>query len=521
MSRLRPIVALAAAGMLALSACGAEGGTTAAKAPTDRVLRLSFLQDIGQPPDPDVFYAGQGLLMTENVYEGLLQYAPGSSTNKITGLLAEKWTGSKDNTTFTLQLREGVRFHDGTPFTSAAVKASFDRRLAVNQGPAYMVADIASVTTQGDHGVTIKLKHPDSSFLDYLAAPYGPRMLSPTVLKEHAGKDHAQTWLQTHDAGTGPYTLADARVGSHYALKAFDGHWGAKPYFTTVDLPVVNDGATQQLQFDKGELAAILHDLSISAAQSYQKKTAIKSYSLPTMQSIFLYVNPKAGFLTTESARATLLQAVNRDAISTAFTGRGTKAAQAYPPHMIADGLATQNVAYQPSALQSLATSLPPGQKALTIGYDSSSSDLQLISNLISAQLRPLGIAAKVQGYPTSQIFGWPANAKGAPALLVAGGWPDAAPPYTWAHINYGEGGGLNYLRCTVPEIDKLLEKGKETGDPAIFSQVGQLSNSSGCWYNLLTLDDFMVAQPWLKGVEQAHVMAAPFSLNLAALSVG
>src|SRR5205814_1489502 len=134
-----------------------------------------------------------------------------------------------------------------TPFTSAAVRPSFDRRLAVNQGPAYMVADIASVTTQGDYQVTIRLKHPDSSFVDYLAAPYGPRMLSPTALKQHAAKDHAQTWLRTHDAGTGPYTLTDARVGSHYGLSAFAGYWGAKPYFTTVDLPVVNDGSTQQL----------------------------------------------------------------------------------------------------------------------------------------------------------------------------------------------------------------------------------------------------------------------------------
>ncbi len=61
--------------------------------------------------------------------------------------LATKWSASPDNKTFTLTLRDGVNFHDGTPFTSAAVKPSFDRRLAVNQGPAYMVSDVASVAT--------------------------------------------------------------------------------------------------------------------------------------------------------------------------------------------------------------------------------------------------------------------------------------------------------------------------------------------------------------------------------------
>lgn len=515
-------LAVAVAGLLAVSACGSDsGGGKASKPPTDRVLHLSFLQDPGQPPDPDVYYAGQGILLTTNTYEGLLRYAPGSATPTITGLLAEKWTASKDNKVFTLTLRKGVKFHDGTPFTAAAVKPSFDRRLAVNQGPAYMVADVASVTTKGDYEVTIKLKESDAGFLDYLASPYGPRMMSPAVLKEHAGKDHAQAWLRTHDAGTGPYELTDARVGSHYALKAFPGYWGARPYFTSVDIPVVNDGATQQLEFDKGQLAAVLHDLSISAVQAYRKKTSIRSYSLPTMQSIFMYVNPHQGMLASQANRTALLQAVDLNAIAKVFAGRGQKATQAYPPHMIAGGLAAQNVPYGPAALTTLAKSLPAGQKTLTIGYDTSSSDLQVIANLVSAELRPTGVTARVQGYPTSQIYGWTSNPKGAPEVLITGGWPDAAPPYTWAHINYGKGGGLNYLGCTVPALDKLLTQGKVTGAPATFSQVGTLAVQSGCWYNLVDLDDFMVAQPWLKGVEQAHAVTNPFSLSLAALSAG
>ena len=60
-------------------------------------------------------------------------------------MLATSWTASPDNKIFTFKLRQGVTFHDGTPFTSAAIKASFDRRLAVNQGPAYMVSDVASI----------------------------------------------------------------------------------------------------------------------------------------------------------------------------------------------------------------------------------------------------------------------------------------------------------------------------------------------------------------------------------------
>ncbi|MDT5013845.1 MAG: peptide/nickel transport system substrate-binding protein, partial [Mycobacterium sp.] len=185
-TRMKAIAAIGAAAALVLAGCGGSdsGGGAPSAAPTDKVLHLSFLQDPGQPPDPDIFYAGQGLLLTVNTYEGLLQYKSGTEKPELEPLLATEWTKSPDNKVFTFKLREGVKFHDGTPFTSAAVKASFDRRVAVDQGPAYMVKDVESVTTQGDYGVTITLKAPNSAFLDYLACPYGPRMLSPEGLKK-------------------------------------------------------------------------------------------------------------------------------------------------------------------------------------------------------------------------------------------------------------------------------------------------------------------------------------------------
>jgi hypothetical protein len=58
-------------------------------------------------------------------------------------------------------------------------------------------------------------------------------------------------------------------------------------------------------------------------------------------------------------------------------------------------------------------------------------------------------------------------------------------------------------------------------GSAQTFSQIGVLSVATGCWDNLVNQDDFMVAQPWLQGVAQAHVVTYPNSLNLFALSAG
>jgi peptide/nickel transport system substrate-binding protein len=516
-------IAVLATAALALAACGNSSGGGAGKgtAPTGHVLHLSFLQDPGQPPDPDIYYAGQGLLLTTNTYEGLLTYKGGTATPTLEPALATSWTASKDSKVFTFALRKGVSFHDGTPFTSAAIKASFDRRAAVNQGPAYMVSDIASVTTQGDYAATITLKHSSSAFLTYLACAYGPKMMSPTGLAAHKGSDNDQKYLTTHDLGTGAYTLTGAEVGSKYQLKAYDKYWGAKPYFTTVELPVVTDSSSQQLQFNNGSLAMILHDLPSSAVGSYLSNKKINSYTLPTMMSEYLYANPSKGLLSSQSIRQALLKAVDVDAVvKQAYVGRGTKAEQVYPSNMMAAQFAKQNISYDTSALKSALSSVPADQKTITIGYDSSQPDNQIVSNLISAQLAPLGLTVKVQAYPTSEIFGWVGNPKKGPDLLATLGWPDAPSPYTWAHISFDDGAGLNYFNCSSPQASALIAKSLITGTDADFSAAAQSASQTGCWLNMVNVTDFMVAQPWLKGVEAAHVVSNPNTVVLAKLSV-
>jgi peptide/nickel transport system substrate-binding protein len=522
----RSTVAMAGllAGALVLAACGNSSGSGGPPnaAPTDHALKLSFLQDPGQPPDPDIYYSGQGLVLTTNTYEGLLTYKTGTPTPTLEPALATSWTESPDHRTFTFQLRQGVTFHDGTPFTSAAIKASFDRRLAVNQGPAYMVSDVASVTTNGDYAATITLKQSNAAFLAYLACAYGPKMMSPTALKANAGSDNAQTYLTTHDIGTGAYTLTDAQVGSHYALKAYDKYWGTKPYFTSVDFPVITDASAQQLQFNNGQIAAILHDLPSSAVASYLGNKKYASYTLPTMMSDYLYLNPSKGILAAQQNRQAVLKAIDVEGlVKQAYFGRGVKATQVYPANTMASQYGTQQIGFDSSALKTIVASLPADQKTLTIGYDSNSTDNQLVANLISAQLGSVGLTAKVQSYPTSQIFGWVGNPDGAPDMLATLGWPDAPPAYTWAHISFDADGGLNYLHCSSPEASKLIAEGLSTGSDQTFSDAAQSASQTGCWMNMVDVSDFMVAQPWLKGVENAHIVSYPNTLLLSALTVG
>jgi peptide/nickel transport system substrate-binding protein len=518
------LVSLAAAPVLSVAT---SSPAAAASFPTSHTLNLSFLEDPGQPPDPDVYYAGEGLLLTRNLYQGLLQYKADTPKRVLEPELATSWSVSKNGLVYTLQLRHGVLFHDGTPFTSAAIAPDFARRTAVDGGPAYQVADVASVTTPGPYTAVITLKTPNTAFLDYLASPYGPVMESPTALAANAGSDNDQTYLETHDIGTGPYTLTEAKVGVMYQLKAFPQYWGPKPYYTTVNLPVIDNLSTEEIEFNGGQIDAILHDLTTSAIAQYTKNPKVSVYNLPTLESETAYVNENKGFLTSKQDRLDLIEAINTQAlVAGVFPGRATVPKQAGPNGLLPPQDGKQNIPYDPSKLQKLVKKLPSSEKNFTVGYDTGAPDDQLLAEDIGAELQADGLSTKVVGYQTSEIYGAVGSASTAaqasqPNMLIDYFWPDTYNTYTWTHINFDPSGGLEYLSCNVPGEAALDNTAVETGSDAAYNKVVENAVSSGCWLNIADKDDTMVAQPWLKGIPQGHIVADPEMLELAALHPG
>jgi peptide/nickel transport system substrate-binding protein len=440
--------------------------------------------------------------------------------------LANSWSISNGGLTYTFQLRQGVLFHDGTPFNSSSIQPSFQRRTAVNGGPAYMVAGVASVQTPSPYTAVINLTAPNTAFLDYLASSYGPMMESPTALAAHAGTDNDQTYLQTHDIGTGPFTLTQAKVGVSYQMKAFPQYWGKKPYYTTVNLPVIDNLSTQEIQFNSGQLAGILHDLTAPAVAQYRSSSAATFYSLPVLEEEGVYVNEHTGFLTSQTNRQALLQAINSKAIvAGVFPNRATVPTQASPSGLLPAGFGKQGISYNPGAFGAVVRGLPSAQKQLTVGYDSGAPDDQLVAEQIAAELQALGLTTKVVGYQTSEIYGWVGSAQLAatkgPDILVYYVWPDAYNAYTWNHITYDSTGGLQYLTCSVPGIDATDTQAVTTGSNALYNSAVQAAVRQGCWLNVANRNDAMVLQPWMKGVNQAHVVAMPWALLLNQLYPG
>jgi peptide/nickel transport system substrate-binding protein len=474
-----------------------------------------------------VYYAGEGLLLTRNMYQGLLQYKAGTAKRVLEPELATSWSVSKSGLVYTLQLRHGVTFDDGTAFTSAAIAPDFARRTAVNGGPAYQVSDVASVATPSPYTAVITLKTPNTAFLDYLASPYGPVMESPTALAANAGSDNDQTYLETHSVGTGPYELTAAKVGVSYQMKAFPQYWGPKPYYTTINMPVIDDLSTEEIEFNDGQIDAILQGMTTSVIAQYTRSSKVAFYDLPSLQSETAYLNENKGFLTTPARRIDVLEAINlKSLVPGIFEGRGTIPTQAGPANIIPSQFGKQNYPYNPSKLKALLKTLPASEKNFTVGYDTGTPDDQLLAEDIGAELQSDGLPTKVVGYQTSQIFSWPGSISSAqgpstPNMLIMYFWPDTYNTYTWTHINFDPSGGANYFSCTVPNEASEDSAAVASGSNTEYNKAIETAVDSGCWMNLVDKDDAMAVQPWLKGVSASHIVADPEMLNLATLHPG
>jgi peptide/nickel transport system substrate-binding protein len=519
-------VALAAALALFAAACGGTasdssspaGGSTASGSST---LRTAFVADM-QVPDPDIFYETEGNQVVMSTYEGLVRYQQTPPTNAIAPLLAEKWEKSADGKTYTFHLKPNVKFADGTPMDSAAAKVSFERRTKVNQGPAYMLAEVASYATPDPLTFVVNLKRPVSAFMDYLAAPYGPKLQSPTALTKYAkGGDSAQGYLKTHSIGTGPYYIKEFTLGQRYVLAANPNYWGSKPKITTIEIDIVPDLSTQQLKLEGGDLD-ILHALPATTTHQFDKKSGFQVIAIPSLQKTVVKVDPNKAPFNDITVRKAFRAAIDRTKLtSDVFGDLGTVSTQMPPAGMLPAGVGLDKWSYDPSLLPAAARTA--SSKSVSIAYAIGQVNDQRIAEALQKILADGGFNAKVTPLTIAQFFALRDQPEAnVPNLLVETANPDAAQPDTYMRIFYNTGGFLNYLKGGTKAADAEMDRGLYTNDPAVttaaFGHAAELLSESATFITIADVKGTFVATNKLKG--WTSTAAAPISLNFQAATL-
>src|SRR5262245_32416570 len=177
-------------------------------------------------------------------YNTLLRTDPTDRTGtKIVGDLAESWTIAKDGRTYTVKLRRGVKFHDGSELTSRDVKASYDKIIFPPDGVAsdrkgeYL--DVEAVQAPDPYTVVFRLKWPSGAFLSSLASPWNWIYKADILAKD-------MRWYEKNVMGTGPFIFVEHVKGSHWVGKKNPNYWDkGKPYLDGFRALFIKDSAAQ------------------------------------------------------------------------------------------------------------------------------------------------------------------------------------------------------------------------------------------------------------------------------------
>jgi peptide/nickel transport system substrate-binding protein len=259
-SATKPATAANTSASASTAASSASAQTTAAGQPvTGGILKTTRNQTavaFGYPPK----IQGSDADFVTPVFERLLSVGEGGAFKPE---LALSWEISADGKTITFKLRQGVKFHDGTPFNAAAVKFNYDACIAPNP---VVLSGIASVEAVDENTVKINLSTADNLVLYNLASAFPAYIASPTAIQKN-GVD----WATTNPVGTGPFKMTkyDRNVGLTYAKNA--DYWEkGLPYLDGMEYLTIADAMTSMASFKKGEINQ-LWNASTTVAEQLKK----------------------------------------------------------------------------------------------------------------------------------------------------------------------------------------------------------------------------------------------------------
>jgi len=195
-------------------------------AQTERVLRIS----VDRTPllDPARSAGTAGNITMINIYDMLV--FP-SKDGSVVPYLAKSWEVDDDNVTYTFHLRKGVKFHNGDELTAEDVVFSMERVLALGEGFAYVFTGVVEDVVEVDkYTVKFIINKPFGAFVDTLARFY---VLNKQQVLENIASgpygdmgDYGKEWLQSNDAGSGPYMVKEIVQQGYVYLEQYDEYWG-------------------------------------------------------------------------------------------------------------------------------------------------------------------------------------------------------------------------------------------------------------------------------------------------------
>lgn len=304
-SRRAACVAAAAVAAMLLAACTTTGEPGGEKGGTFTIAIGVDLDTV----DP----AQQTTTTVQNVIDYALETLTElDKEGKTTPGLATKWETSESGKELTLHLREGVKFHDGTPFDAEAVKFNLDRirdpKIKVPIGGAFKV--IESVEAVDKATARLHLKYPDPSLVSNLAVTTSA-IISPTSATKEGNK--YENIIKP--VGTGPYAFKSFTKGDKAVFEKYADYWGKKPYYDTVEFRIIPEGNSREAALRSGEADLIMNP-PVTDIEALKNDPKIEVLKAPSDRAIFVAFNNSKPPFNNADVRRALNYAVDKKSIA-------------------------------------------------------------------------------------------------------------------------------------------------------------------------------------------------------------
>jgi len=448
-----------------------------------------------EPPtlDPEASPSAVTYQIIPDVTESLLYQG---LDGKIVPWLAAAYKVSPDGKSFTFTLRSDAKFTDGTPVDAEAVKWNFDRVVNPNYRAGSALAALsgyAGSTVVDDHTVRVDFKAPFAPFLSYTAA--GTLALVSPKATQAQGND-----VNLKPVGSGQYVVSEYVLKDHIILTRnadynrrppWSDHQGPA-YVNTIVWKFIPEAGTRVTTVESGE-TQMISGLSIPSAtlahMATEKTLRIERYPYPGAPRIWL-LNVKMAPTNDLKVRQAINYAVNRPAIvDSIFKGLGTPACAPLTLQTLADKALCNVYPYDPKKAAQLLDEdgwrMGPNDirekdgKPLTLTINSinyGSGNLPEIE-LLQGQLLAIGIDARIksQARPPWYEDNYHCATNG-PVMFLRSTDPDGLFAL-FSSVNVGS--NFNWSCYASPDMDKLLQQGRETYDPAkrraIYDQIEKI----------------------------------------------
>lgn len=426
------------------------------------ILKADLIFGPDKNLDPAYKYTGW-YLREAGIYETLFAY------DSDMNLVPELATGYErvSDTEWRIQLRQGVRFHDGSMMGADDVIYSIQRVLDPSNSRHNEYGFIESVEKAGDDAVLIRTKEP--------YAPTIASLTDPLVSVVRPGVD-----LNTTPVGTGPFRFESYENGVRLEVKRFDDYWGGAAKLEGAVINYVSDPMTRALQLEGGDVE-ISRGFPQTEVSSIEGRSDLDLLQRETLRSYFLYVNMKRAPFDDPKVRKALNYAIDRqEIVDTALEGIGGVPAVGVFPSVLPWSANDDLSAYAHDPEKALALLSEAGIKDvdkdgwldfkgaplnITIKTYTKRAENKPSAEVVASQLQEIGIRSQVQILESGALSDDMTAGNYDLALYAWSTAPTGDPDYFLSKHFESTGAEAKKTGYSSPDVDAWIRDGRSTFD--------------------------------------------------------